>query len=782
MRRPHIGMAEGTNNDSRAGRRQIVERHRLTHILDQTQAQVVAVVAPAGYGKTTLIRQWLSNPSRKHAWLTASAVSADVAALAADFSLAASQIVDSAHEGLLERLRVTASPDREVPALASLLSQSLQSWPSDAWFALDDYHLVGEASHAEEFLERVVRSSGMRMIIGSRRRPRWVSARDLLYGDAVLIDQHALAMTDDEASELLPAEFGWREELLGQAKGWPAVISLASLVSSPSFPEASLPEALHDFFAEELFETADPEMREALLALAVIPTLHPDVAAGVFGPDEAETTLTSAVSLGFLTRVNNELDLHPLLRQFLKEKLFARGQVELDAIVCRVGAALIDLRRWDDTIAVAEEFEQTQLLEPALESSFDQMLRDGRISSLVRWLDLADRLGLASPALDVAASEVALRRGLRPRAEAFALAALKSATDQTVTVRALIVAGKAAYFDDRYEEALEYFQRASCEARNPSETRETLWGLFICLNQLDREDATRILGEYVQHGRGEIDAELRAATGFCMSVDRDGVGSALQEADRAMHLIGRSRDPMIRASFLNAYGRALAEAGRYGEAAAIAEVEREEADRFRLDFADAGVHCTEAMALLGLREFDRARNALVHASSEASRLGDLHNQVDAAAIQCRLLLATSRPDEALAVVAPRWTRLPSPVMWSELTACRALALACLGDHAAALAAADQADACSLAWYPRVTARCARAVSGLQAGFWTQRATSFSRLSTALFRAESLILSSVRIVACLHYLASLLRALPRFDTSSSETRERLRTRASNWIRD
>ena len=48
------------------GRRHIIERPRLTRLLVETSAQVIMLVAPAGYGKTTLARQWLA--TRPHAW------------------------------------------------------------------------------------------------------------------------------------------------------------------------------------------------------------------------------------------------------------------------------------------------------------------------------------------------------------------------------------------------------------------------------------------------------------------------------------------------------------------------------------------------------------------------------------------------------------------------------------------------------------------------------------------------------------------------------------------
>src|SRR5438132_11222009 len=65
-----------------AGRRHIIKRPRLTRLLDETSARVILLVAPAGYGKTTLAQEWLSG-RRNSAWWAATSMSADVATLAA---------------------------------------------------------------------------------------------------------------------------------------------------------------------------------------------------------------------------------------------------------------------------------------------------------------------------------------------------------------------------------------------------------------------------------------------------------------------------------------------------------------------------------------------------------------------------------------------------------------------------------------------------------------------------------------------------------------------------
>ncbi len=56
-----------------------IERPRLTQLLDEATAPVIMLIAPAGFGKTTLARQWLA--PRRRGWYRGSPAAADVAAL-----------------------------------------------------------------------------------------------------------------------------------------------------------------------------------------------------------------------------------------------------------------------------------------------------------------------------------------------------------------------------------------------------------------------------------------------------------------------------------------------------------------------------------------------------------------------------------------------------------------------------------------------------------------------------------------------------------------------------
>ena len=80
-------------------------------------------MAPAGFGKTTLARQWLA--PRRRGWYRGSPAAADVAALAVGLARSAGSIIPDAGRRMGERLRATGTPEKDVEPLAELLAEDL---------------------------------------------------------------------------------------------------------------------------------------------------------------------------------------------------------------------------------------------------------------------------------------------------------------------------------------------------------------------------------------------------------------------------------------------------------------------------------------------------------------------------------------------------------------------------------------------------------------------------------------------------------------------------------
>src|SRR5206468_12876734 len=177
----------------------------------------------------------------------------------------------------------------------------LNTWPAEAWLVIDDYQELAGAHAAETFLADLVASCPVQLVITSRVRPSWVTARNLLYGDVLELNQTVLAMDNHEAAEV-PADWSGPSAsgLVALAHGWPAVIGLASVSSAEIEGDDTVPEALYRFFADEVFDALGDEVRTGLALLAVAPVMERELAAELLGDGQAESICAAALEVGIL--------------------------------------------------------------------------------------------------------------------------------------------------------------------------------------------------------------------------------------------------------------------------------------------------------------------------------------------------------------------------------------------------------------------------------------------------------------------------------------------------
>ena len=350
-------MAEGTASTPRTRRRRIIDRPRLTTLLDSGQGRLKLLIGPAGYGKTTLARQWLED--KQATWYRCTAASADVAALAAGVREAVTAVVPGAGAALMERLPVTRRPEEDAHVLAEMLAVDLAEWPPEAWLAFDEYQMIAGTIAAERFVESLLLEAPLNVLLMTRTRPSWASSRRILYGEVYELDRLALAMTDEEAFELLERRRALtRTELVDAAQGWPAVLSLAAMASVPP-PELSAAPHLYGFFADEIYQRIDRSVRRVLCELALYEVDGRRLALEQLRPDEAARVVRAGVEHGFLTEtIDGRLDMHPLLRAFLERKLTEEQPKTIGRVVNRAVNNLIEHELWDEAFALIERYSE----------------------------------------------------------------------------------------------------------------------------------------------------------------------------------------------------------------------------------------------------------------------------------------------------------------------------------------------------------------------------------------------------------------------------------------
>jgi LuxR family maltose regulon positive regulatory protein len=678
-------------------------------MLDESRARIILLVAPAGYGKTTLAHEWLDE--RQSAWYRCGPASADVAAFAVGLATATSEIVPGAGDRMRQRLRATDRPEEDASILAEMLAEDLAEWPEDAWLVIDDYHLAMESAASETFIDALVLCDKLRVLLTSRRRPSWATARRRVYGEALEVDRTLLAMSNDEARSVLPAAVKNAPTFLEQAGGWPAVIGLAGLTGEVPVPGSYLPASLYDYFAEELYQAADPNIQWALCRLAVAPSIDSSLTGLLLGAQTARATVEYAARAGILSVTERAYELHPLLRSFLNRKFEEFSLSDRQECVEGLGRLLLKNQRWDEAFLIAQRFSSTPLLIRLVSEASEELLLEGRTATLIKWLEYGEEIRATSPLLDLAEAEAAFRQGLYPKAETLAMEAARQLGDaHPETSRAYSRAGQSAQLAGKRDAALKYHRRANETARSKDDARRALWGEFVSSLEPDHRDAAQTLASLSELGAASPSDSTRLATGKLFLSIRDGSGLSPDLFD-AVHLAEKVDDPLIRLSYIHALASALVFQARYEEGQSMTTSHIAELERYRMDFALPHSYLRMATAHRGLRRFRDARSSL----ETARRLGESDTYVDAAVkIELALLLlAEGRLTEARDALSSEPHSALAAGVQGEYLACKALILSCQEEQSQAEACAGEADARTNANEARALTALVRAITAIQ---------------------------------------------------------------------
>ena len=175
-------MGEGAATKHAIRRRRIIERPRLTTLLDESQGRIKMLVAPAGYGKTTLARQWLEDREALHV------VHGNVC-VHRRRCVGRRAIGSGVACGSRSWRRVNGATLRDQPTGGRGQDSGGHARPrsvrvAERQLVLDDYHEASRSFAAELLIEHLLKDAPLNeILIVSRQRPRWrVQSRRMLYG------------------------------------------------------------------------------------------------------------------------------------------------------------------------------------------------------------------------------------------------------------------------------------------------------------------------------------------------------------------------------------------------------------------------------------------------------------------------------------------------------------------------------------------------------------------------------------------------------------------------
>src|SRR5215217_5781645 len=258
-------------------RPEAVPRPHLIGRLDEgLRRKLTLISAPAGFGKTTLISEWVAGRQRPAAWLSLDERDNDPTRFLTHFVAALRTIAANVGDGVLGALGSPQPPPTE--SILTALLNEITTIEDDFVLVLDDYHVI-DARAVDNALAFLLEHLPPRMhlLISGREDPHLPLARLRVRGQMSELRATDLRFTPSEAAEFLNRVMGLRlsEEdiaaLETRTEGWIAGLQLAAISMQGHKDATSFIESFtgsHRFVLDYLVEEVlgqQPESVQAFL-------------------------------------------------------------------------------------------------------------------------------------------------------------------------------------------------------------------------------------------------------------------------------------------------------------------------------------------------------------------------------------------------------------------------------------------------------------------------------------------------------------------------------------
>ena len=260
-----------------------VLRPRLIERLDESlHRRLTLVSAPAGFGKTTLLSEWVAGCERPAAWLSLDRGDSDPSRFLAYLIAALQNVVADVGEGVLGLLQSPQPPPMD--SILTALLNEISNVPNDFVLVLDDYHAI-DAEPVDSALAFMIEHlpPQMHLVIATREDPQLSLPRLRARDQLTELRAADLRFTPEEAAEFLKGVMGLNlsaEEisaLESRTEGWIAGLQMAALSMQGRADTASFVQAFTgshhfvlDYLVEEVLKRQPESVQTFLLRTSIL--------------------------------------------------------------------------------------------------------------------------------------------------------------------------------------------------------------------------------------------------------------------------------------------------------------------------------------------------------------------------------------------------------------------------------------------------------------------------------------------------------------------------------
>jgi LuxR family maltose regulon positive regulatory protein len=274
------------------------------HLIDRLNeglamgCKLTLISAAAGFGKTTLVSEWIAASGRPATWLSLDENDKDANYFLIYLTSALQKISSIVGSEVLELLRSSQPPPIE--SILTTLLNEINNVPDSFIFVLDDYHVIDDES-VDDALTFLIEHQPpqMHLVIATREDPSLPLARLRARGQLTELRAADLRFTPAEAAEFLNRMMelnlsdGDIAALESRTEGWIAGLQMAALSMRDHEDIAGFIKGFSgtnryilDYLLEEVMAGQPPEIQHFLLYTSILERLTAGLCDAVLANDE----------------------------------------------------------------------------------------------------------------------------------------------------------------------------------------------------------------------------------------------------------------------------------------------------------------------------------------------------------------------------------------------------------------------------------------------------------------------------------------------------------------
>ncbi|MEO0136495.1 MAG: AAA family ATPase [candidate division WOR-3 bacterium] len=324
----------------------LLYRERLLNLLFQNRHKKLIVLwAGAGYGKTTLITQFVHEAKIACVYYQLRREDADPAIFLHHLNAGIQHLYPRFGNNIAQlRQFFNLPPPMADIVLGTFVNEMIQNIDHDTLFIFDDYHALEETTAIENVLSYLLNNmpSKLHIVLISRHRLAFPFLAQLKSKDEFFeITPEHFRFSREEIGALFLTLFNWKlnsqeiEWLYEYSEGWPACLRLIAQAYelNPGLePQVFLnrlrtdyqkiSQDIFEYFSREIFKNELPEIQQFLITCSLLDCLNPEICRVITGRIDASVLLEDlARRNAFIQPLpNGSYRFHSLFREFLKSQ------------------------------------------------------------------------------------------------------------------------------------------------------------------------------------------------------------------------------------------------------------------------------------------------------------------------------------------------------------------------------------------------------------------------------------------------------------------------------